>query len=211
MPGDADDYGRFDASLQLGGGDLRTKDSQGFVAAGSGKGRDSIDGGLPLGSQTSQEIGAGQQVSPSQNIDAIMAQAQIPRRGEIDIQDELEIDVGPDAQPPMHDDYVDSRVDRYPEESGRADAIDYDEITNDETVQAIQGVIDETWPGFDVQKTGRLNKEMTRELVKDVLGQLGAGDEFAEEAFEEVWQAISDDEIDKSRMVHLIQLMLISE
>ena len=67
------------------------------------------------------------QSSPNQqNIDEIMAQAQM--RDEIDIQDELEIEVGPDVQPPVLDDYVDSQADRFFDDAQRPSDLDFEDM-----------------------------------------------------------------------------------
>ena len=53
--------------------------------------------------------------------------------------------------------------------------------------QAIQGVIDQIWDTYDVDKSGALDKEETKKFVQDTLGNLGSGDEFSQEAFDEVF------------------------
>ena len=47
--------------------------------------------------------------------------------------------------------------------------------------QAIQGVIDQIWETYDVDKSGALDKEETKKFVQDTLGNLGSGDEFSDE------------------------------
>ena len=51
----------------------------------------------------------------------------------------------------------------------------------------IQGIIDNIWETYDVDKTGALDKEVFRKLVQDTLGNLGSSDEYPEEAFNEVF------------------------
>ncbi len=53
--------------------------------------------------------------------------------------------------------------------------------------QAIQGVIDQIWDTYDVDKSGALDKQETKKFVQDTLGNLGSGDEFSDEAFDEVF------------------------
>merc|ERR1712100_743692 len=40
--------------------------------------------------------------------------------------------------------------------------------------QAIQGVIDQIWETYDVDKSGELDKEETKKFVQDTLGNLGS-------------------------------------
>ena len=40
--------------------------------------------------------------------------------------------------------------------------------------QAIQGVIDQIWDTYDVDKSGALDKDETKKFVQDTLGNLGA-------------------------------------
>ena len=59
--------------------------------------------------------------------------------------------------------------------------------------QAIQGVIDQIWDTYDVDKSGALDKEETKKFVQDTLGNLGSGDEFSDEAFDEVFATFDKD------------------
>merc|ERR1712086_1080060 len=59
--------------------------------------------------------------------------------------------------------------------------------------QAIQGVIDQIWDTYDVDKSGELDKEETKKFVQDTLGNLGSGDEFSQEAFDEVFGTFDKD------------------
>ena len=43
------------------------------------------------------------------------------------------------------------------------------------------------WDTYDVDKSGALDKEETKKFVQDTLGNLGSGDEFSQEAFDEVF------------------------
>merc|ERR1712021_73326 len=70
--------------------------------------------------------------------------------------------------------------------------------------QAIQGVIDQIWETYDVDKSGELDKEETKKFVQDTLGNLGSGDEFSSEAFDEVFSTFDKDNsgtVEKSEMV----------
>ena len=40
--------------------------------------------------------------------------------------------------------------------------------------QAIEGVIDQIWETYDVDKSGALDKEETKKFVQDTLGNLGS-------------------------------------
>ena len=53
--------------------------------------------------------------------------------------------------------------------------------------EAIQGVIDQIWDTYDVDRNGYLDKDETKKFVKDTLGNLSGGDEFSDEAFDEVF------------------------
>merc|ERR1711939_698621 len=46
--------------------------------------------------------------------------------------------------------------------------------------QAVQGVIDQIWEKYDVDKSGALDKEETKKFVIDTLGNLGSGDDFSD-------------------------------
>ena len=73
--------------------------------------------------------------------------------------------------------------------------------------QAIQGVIDQIWDTYDVDKSGALDKEETKKYAVECLGLLGSGDDFSEEAFEEVWKKFDQDgsgAVEKSEMATFI-------
>ena len=53
--------------------------------------------------------------------------------------------------------------------------------------QSIQGVIDQIWYRYDVDRNGALDKIETIKFVKDTLGNLGGGEEFSDEAFDLVF------------------------
>jgi Ca2+-binding EF-hand superfamily protein len=53
--------------------------------------------------------------------------------------------------------------------------------------EAIAGVIDQIWDTYDVDRSGYLDKDETKKFVKDTLGNLSGGDEFSDEAFDEVF------------------------
>jgi len=77
--------------------------------------------------------------------------------------------------------------------------------------QAIQGVIDQIWETYDVDKSGELDKEETKKFVQDTLGNLGSGDEFSNEAFDEVFSTFDKDNsgtVEKSEMVVFIKQLL---
>ena len=77
--------------------------------------------------------------------------------------------------------------------------------------QAIQGVIDQIWETYDVDKSGELDKEETKKFVQDTLGNLGSGDEFSSEAFDEVFSTFDKDNsgtVEKSEMVVFIKQLL---
>ena len=77
--------------------------------------------------------------------------------------------------------------------------------------QAIQGVIDQIWDTYDVDKSGALDKEETKKFVQDTLGNLGSGDEFSQEAFDEVFQTFDKDNsgtVEKAEMVVFIKQLL---
>ena len=77
--------------------------------------------------------------------------------------------------------------------------------------QAIQGVIDQIWDTYDVDKSGALDKEETKKFVQDTLGNLGSGDEFSDEAFDEVFATFDKDgsgTVEKSEMVVFVKQLL---
>ena len=77
--------------------------------------------------------------------------------------------------------------------------------------QAIQGVIDQIWDTYDVDKSGALDKEETKKFVQDTLGNLGSGDEFSQEAFDEVFSTFDKDNsgtVEKAEMVIFIKQLL---
>ena len=77
--------------------------------------------------------------------------------------------------------------------------------------QAIQGVIDQIWDTYDVDKSGALDKEETKKFVQDTLGNLGSGDEFSQEAFDEVFATFDnngDGMIEKPEMLTFIKQLL---
>ena len=77
--------------------------------------------------------------------------------------------------------------------------------------QAIQGVIDQIWDTYDVDKSGALDKEETKKFVQDTLGNLGSGDEFSQEAFDEVFGTFDKDNsgtVEKAEMVVFIKQLL---
>ena len=77
--------------------------------------------------------------------------------------------------------------------------------------QAIQGVIDQIWDTYDVDKSGALDKEETKKFVQDTLGNLGSGDEFSDEAFDEVFSTFDKDNsgtVEKNEMVVFIKQLL---
>ena len=59
--------------------------------------------------------------------------------------------------------------------------------------EAIQGVIDQIWDTYDVDRSGELDKDETKKFVKDTLGNLSGGDEFSDEAFDEVFSTFDKD------------------
>ena len=77
--------------------------------------------------------------------------------------------------------------------------------------QAIEGVIDQIWETYDVDKSGALDKEETKKFVQDTLGNLGSGDEFSDDAFEEVFKTFDKDNsgtVEKGEMVTFIKQLL---
>jgi hypothetical protein len=75
----------------------------------------------------------------------------------------------------------------------------------------MQGIIDQIWGTYDVDRSGALDKEETKKLVKDTLGNLGSGDEFSEEAFNEVFATfdkVGSGTVEKPEMVDFIKLLL---
>ena len=53
--------------------------------------------------------------------------------------------------------------------------------------QAVHDMIDQIYDKYDVDKSGVLEKEEARKLVQEGMGNLGSGDEFSNEAFDEAW------------------------
>ena len=71
--------------------------------------------------------------------------------------------------------------------------------------QAIQGVIDQIWETYDADKAE------TKKFVQDTLGNLGSGDEFSDEAFDEVFATFDKDNsgtVEKNEMVVFIKQLL---
>ena len=76
--------------------------------------------------------------------------------------------------------------------------------------QAIQGVIDQIWDTWR-RGDGALDKEETKKFVQDTLGNLGSGDEFSQEAFDEVFATFDKDgsgTVEKPEMVVFIKQLL---
>ena len=48
--------------------------------------------------------------------------------------------------------------------------------------------MDQIFDTYDIDKNGSLDKEETKKYAVECLGLLGSGDDFSEEAFEEVWK-----------------------
>ena len=72
-----------------------------------------------------------------------------------------------------------------------------------EEQEAIAGVIDQIWEIYDTDKNGVLDKEESKKFVQDYLGNVGSGDEFSEEAFNEVFVSFDKDKsgtIEKNEM-----------
>ena len=72
-------------------------------------------------------------------------------------------------------------------------------------------IVDQIWLSYDDDNSGELNKEETMRFVQDTLGNLGQGDEFSMEAFDEVFYIMDKDgdgTIDKSEMVEFIRQLL---
>jgi polyhydroxyalkanoate synthesis regulator phasin len=64
---------------------------------------------------------------------------------------------------------------------------------------------------YDFDKSGELDKEETKKFVQDTLGNLGSGDEFSSEAFDEVFSTFDKDNsgtVEKSEMVVFIKQLL---
>ena len=77
--------------------------------------------------------------------------------------------------------------------------------------QAIKAVIDQIWETYDVDKSGHLDKEETKKFVQDTLGNLGSGDEFSSESFNEVFSTFDKDNsglVEKSEMAQFIKKLL---
>jgi len=51
----------------------------------------------------------------------------------------------------------------------------------------IRKCVDDIWREYDKDNSGALDKEETKKFVQDTLGNLGSGDEFSDEAFDEVF------------------------
>ena len=76
--------------------------------------------------------------------------------------------------------------------------------------QAIQGVIDQIWDTYDVDKSGALDKEETKAFVKKTLCDMEGADggEFSEEDFEACFAEFDKDKsgtIEKDEMAVFIK------
>ena len=70
---------------------------------------------------------------------------------------------------------------------------------------------DPTRTPFFSSTPGALDKEETKKFVQDTLGNLGSGDEFSQEAFDEVFSTFDKDNsgtVEKSEMVVFIKQLL---
>ena len=77
--------------------------------------------------------------------------------------------------------------------------------------QAIQDVIDDIWETYDVDKSGALDKEETKNFVQDTLGNLGNGEAFSPDTFDEVFTSFDKDNsgtVEKSEMVVFIKQLM---
>ena len=83
-----------------------------------------------------------------------------------------------------------------------------------EEEQLLKCVIDQIWDAYDADKDGELDKAETKKLVKDTLGDLGSGNEFSDDAFEEVFATFDKDgsgTVSQSEMVTFIEKLLVDE
>ena len=77
---------------------------------------------------------------------------------------------------------------------------------------AVQNIIDQIWNTYDVNQDGALDKEEIINFVHDTLGNLGAGDEFTDEAYDEVFAGFDKDKngkVDKHEVDIFIKQMLL--
>jgi hypothetical protein len=76
--------------------------------------------------------------------------------------------------------------------------------------EVVQAVIDKIWDTYDVDKSGKLDKEETKKFAQDCMNNLGPG-EFDEEAFEEVFQNFDKNNngtVERKEMIDFINKLL---
>ena len=54
--------------------------------------------------------------------------------------------------------------------------------------QAVGKVVDEIWAKYDVDGSGDLDKDETKQFVEDTLCVLGSSDQFSDEVFEAIYK-----------------------
>ena len=78
--------------------------------------------------------------------------------------------------------------------------------------QAIQGVIDQIWDTYDVDKSGALDKKETKKFIKETLGGMEGGKcDFSDCAFNKIFNQFDKDgngTIEKSEMVDFVKQFL---
>merc|ERR1712150_130860 len=78
-----------------------------------------------------------------------------------------------------------------------------------EEEQVIQGVVNQTWETYDVDKSGYLDKEETKKLVQETLGK--AGSEFSESEFNQLfsnWDTNNSGKVEKNEIFAFIKQLL---
>ena len=78
-----------------------------------------------------------------------------------------------------------------------------------EQEKVIQGVVDQTWETYDVDKSGYLDKKETKKFVQETLGK--AGSEFSESEFNQLfsnWDTNNSGKVEKNEIFAFIKQLL---
>ena len=77
-----------------------------------------------------------------------------------------------------------------------------------EQEKVIQGVVDQTWETYDVDKSGYLDKEETKKFVQETLG---SGSGYSDESFNELFSTFDKDnsgKVEKNEIFTFIKQIL---
>ena len=77
--------------------------------------------------------------------------------------------------------------------------------------EALKEVVDDLWDKYDDDYNGFLDKDETRNFMKDILNQVPNAQEFSEDAFNELFIEFDEDEsgtIEKHELLNFMQKLM---